>query len=71
MDLQERGVLDALRKQVAELRRANTRLRAVALHDCGICRCCIERERLVDQALGRQRQTMQIPFSERLPDART
>lgn len=67
MDIQERGAFDALRAQVAELRRANARLRAVALHDCGICRCCTERERLVDQALGRQRWTTR---TERLPDAR-
>jgi hypothetical protein len=59
-DIQERGAIQALERQLAEVRRQNTRLRAAMLHDCHICRIawCPEREKLVDRAMGRQRQTL-------------
>ena len=68
MDFNERAAQDALRKQLADCRRQNARLRAAMLHDCAVCRIawCDARERLIDQALGRQRQTLR---TERLPDA--
>ena len=67
MDIHERAEMNALRKRVTTLARQNTRMRAVLTHgvetECSICRIawCPERERLIGQALGRQRQTLRIP----------
>lgn len=65
----ERAEVNALRQRNQFLSRQNTRMRAVLLHalECAICRIawCDEREKLVDRALGRQRQTLRIPPQEK------
>ena len=63
MDVMERAEMNALRQRNRFLGRQNARLLNVVLHDCAVCRIawCDEREKLIDQALGRQRQTLRIP----------
>lgn len=62
MDAMERAEMNALRERMNYLARQNARMRDVLMHDCAVCRIawCDERERLVDRALGRQRQTLRI-----------
>ena len=66
MDMLERAEMYALRQRMNYLARQNAHMRKVLLHDCEICRIawCPERERLTEQALGRQRQTLRIPEKE-------
>lgn len=58
-----RGTITRLTTDNARLRRQNTLLRQVLLHDCPVCRIawCDERERLVQKALGREWQTLRTP----------
>lgn len=62
MDAMERAEMNALRDRMNYLARQNARLREALTHECPVCRIawCDERERLVDRALGRQRQTLRI-----------
>ena len=56
-----RGTNEKLRRENGALRRQNTALRKVVLHQCAICRIawCTERERLAQDALGREWQLLQ------------
>ena len=67
MDANERAEMNALRQRLLQCQRQNSRLLEVALHGpaCATCRIgwCDVRERLIDRALGRQRQTLRIPPS--------
>lgn len=63
MDMLERAEMNALRDRMNFLARQNRHMRAALLHECATCRIawCDEREKLVDRALGRQRQTLRTP----------
>jgi hypothetical protein len=53
----------ALRRELQDCKRQNTRMRAALLHTCEVCRVCAcpKRERLFNEAFSRQLQTLKVP----------